>query len=153
VDRDGSGTITADELANVAIGGIRLGIDTAIKLVRIFDVNNNGSIDFQEYASLHKFLLSMQSTFSMGDKDKNGRLDAQEIHNALTAGGFKMSYQTSTSLYRKYDNTGYGLSMQQFIQLVAHVALCRTAFEVRDRERRGLISLNFDQLLEFSSLL
>ena len=32
VDRDGSGTITSDELANVAIGGIRLGIDTAIRV-------------------------------------------------------------------------------------------------------------------------
>ena len=78
--------------------------------MRIFDVNNSGSIDFQvkkhknccalaqnslqEYASLHKFLLSMQSTFAMGDKDKNGRLDSQEIHTALLAGGFKMSYQT-----------------------------------------------------------
>jgi len=153
VDRDGSGTITSDELANVAIGGIRLVIDTAIKLVRIFDVNNNGYIDFQEYASLHKFLLSMQSTFAMGDKDKNGRLDSQEIHNALIAGGFKMSYQTSHALYRKYDNTGYGLNMQQFIQLVAHVALSRTAFEVKDREKKGLITLNFDQLLEFSSMI
>jgi len=152
VDRDGSGTITSDELANVAIGGLRLGIDTAIKLVRIFDVNNNGSIDFQEYASLHKFLLSMQATFSTADKDKNGKLDVQEIHNALEAGGFKMSYQSSQALYRKYD-TGYGLNMQQFIQLVAHVALCRTSFEVRDRERKGLITLDFNQLLEFSALI
>ena len=30
----------------------------------------------------------------MGDKDKNGRLDSQEIHTALLAGGFQMSYQT-----------------------------------------------------------
>jgi len=36
----------------------------------------------------------MQSTFAMGDKDKNGRLDSQEIHTALLAGGFQMSYQT-----------------------------------------------------------
>jgi len=102
---------------------------------------------------LHKFLLSMQATFAMGDNDKNGRLDSQEIHNALQAGGFKMSYQSSHALYRKYDNTGYGLNMQQFIQLVVHVALCRTSFEVRDREKKGLITLDFNQLLEFSALI
>jgi hypothetical protein len=33
--------------------------------VRIFDVDGNGQIDFREYASLHKFLLSMQQVFSM----------------------------------------------------------------------------------------
>lgn len=32
VDRDGSGAISANELANVAVGGIRLGIDLAIKV-------------------------------------------------------------------------------------------------------------------------
>jgi len=151
VDRDGSGTINAAELANVAIGGIRLGLETAIKLVRVFDVDNNGAIDFQEYASLHKFLLSMQATFSQGDKDKNGRLDAQEIHQALQVGGFTMSYQTCAALHRKYNISGSGLNMQEFIHLVAHVALAKTAFEVKDREKKGSISLNYDQLLELTS--
>lgn len=151
VDRDRSGAISANELANVAVGGIRLGIDLAIKLVRIFDVDGNGQIDFREYASLHKFLLSMQQVFSMGDKDRNGRLDSREIHEALRTGGFNMSYNTSHALYRKYDTTGYGLDMAQWIALVAHVAMTRTAFETRDRERKGQIVFNFDQLLEFSA--
>ena len=63
MDRDGSGAISASELANVAIGGVRLGIEIAIKLIRIFDVDGNGEIDFHEYAALHKFLLSMQVAF------------------------------------------------------------------------------------------
>jgi len=153
VDRDNSGTITADELANVALGGIRLGIETSIKLLRIFDVDNNGSIDFREYAALHKFLLSMQSTFSAGDRDRDGRLNNQEIHNALQTGGFNMSYQTCQALYRKYNATGQGITMAEFVQLVAHVALCKTAFEFRDREKKGSIVMNFDQLLDFSALL
>jgi len=153
VDRDRSGSITADELANVAIGGVRLGIETAIKLVRIFDVDNNGSIDFREYASLHKFLLSMQSTFAQGDRDRNGRLDSNEIHHALQVGGFKMSYQTCAALHRKYDSTGQGINMGQFIQLVAHVALCKTSFEFKDREKKGYIVLSFDQMLEFSAMI
>jgi Ca2+-binding EF-hand superfamily protein len=32
VDRDRSGAISANELANVAVGGIRLGIELAIKV-------------------------------------------------------------------------------------------------------------------------
>jgi len=44
MDRDGSGSISGSELANVAIGGIRLGIEIAIKLIRIFDTDGNGEI-------------------------------------------------------------------------------------------------------------
>jgi len=151
VDKDRSGTISANELANVAVGGVRLGIETAIKLVRIFDVDGNGQIDFREYAALHKFLMSMQQVFATCDKDRNGRLDSQEIHEALRIGGFSISYPASSALYRKYDTTAYGLDMAQWISLVAHVAMTRTTFEIRDRERRGQVTFTFDQLLEFSA--
>jgi Ca2+-binding EF-hand superfamily protein len=61
-----------------------------------------------------------------GDKDRNGRLDSREIHEALRTGGFNMSYPTSHALYRKYDTTGYGLDMAQWIALVRlpRPALC-----------------------------
>jgi Ca2+-binding EF-hand superfamily protein len=151
VDRDGSGTISANELANVAVGGIRLGIDLAIKLVRIFDVDGSGSIEFREYASLHKFLISMQQVFASADKDRSGRLDSREIHEALKTGGFNIGFTTAQALHRKFDTTGYGLDMAQWIALVAHVAVTRSAFELRDKEKKGVITMNFDQLLEFSS--
>lgn len=44
VDMDRSGTITAHELQNMAFGGLRLGYDTALKLVKVFDRDKNMSI-------------------------------------------------------------------------------------------------------------
>jgi Ca2+-binding EF-hand superfamily protein len=44
MDRDNSGSISANELANVAVGGSVLGIDNGMKLIRVFDVDNNGTI-------------------------------------------------------------------------------------------------------------
>jgi len=151
VDRDGSGAISANELANVAVGGIRLGIDLAIKLIRIFDLDGNGQIDFREYASLHKFLISMQQVFASADRDRSARLDSREIHEALRTGGFSMSYTTAHSLHRKFNTSGYGLDMAQWIALVAHVAQVRSSFEAKDRERRGSVTFNFDQLLDFTA--
>jgi Ca2+-binding EF-hand superfamily protein len=44
MDRDNSGSISANELANVAVGGSVLGIDNGMKLIRVFDVDGNGTI-------------------------------------------------------------------------------------------------------------
>eukprot|EP01090_Pellita_catalonica_P023213 TRINITY_DN93_c0_g1_i1.p1 TRINITY_DN93_c0_g1~~TRINITY_DN93_c0_g1_i1.p1 ORF type:complete len:154 (+),score=29.46 TRINITY_DN93_c0_g1_i1:155-616(+) len=151
MDRDQSGSIAGNELANVAIGGVTIGIPTAIKLIRIFDVDKNGSIDFYEYAALHKFLLNMQSLFSMGDRNKNGRLTQQEIFSALTAGGFKLSMNSSAALYHKYNVSGFGVTMTEFLALIAHVALARTIMEQKDTAKRGQIQLNYEQLLEVTA--
>ncbi|KAL6045091.1 RNP-1 like RNA-binding protein, Glycine-rich [Balamuthia mandrillaris] len=153
MDRDGNGSISANELASVAVGGIRLGIELAIKLIRVFDTNNNGQIDFHEYASLHKFLLSMQAVFNAADSDRNGRLDSREIHSALQNGGFVMNYTTAAALYSKFDTSGYGLDMTQFIALVAHAAITRTTFEHKDHQKTGRVTFSFQELLEFSALL
>jgi len=151
MDRDNSGSISAAELANVAIGGIRLGIEVAIKLIRIFDTDNSGEIDFNEYAALHKFLLSMQVAFKKADTDGNGRLDSTEIHNALRESGFNISFNACNCLHRKYNKTGQGLDMAEFIALVAHIALARSIFERRDFQKQGVITLKLDELTQISA--
>jgi len=151
VDRDRSGSITANELANVAIGGIVIGIDIAVKLIRVFDLNKNGNIDFDEYAALHKFLLNMQGLFQQQDKDHNGRLDSNEMASALTAGGFVMGPIAFQSLYRKYNQTGQGISMVEFLAVIAHVAQVRSLFEWRDSQRSGQITLDLASLLEITA--
>jgi len=151
MDRDRSGSIAGHELANVAIGGTPIGLDTATKLIRVFDVDKNGTIDFYEYAALHKFLLNMQSLFSMQDKDRNGRLDGNEIHSALTAGGFKLAPTAAQALFRKYNKTGYGITMVEFLGLISHVAQAKSVFEWRDTQRAGQIVLNMDTFLEVTA--
>jgi len=83
VDRDGNGHIEAQELQALTFGGVNIRYETARKLVKIFDRDYSGTIDFYEYASLHKFITCMQHAFIAGDTDKNGTLDSREIHNAL----------------------------------------------------------------------
>jgi len=63
VDRDKSGSISDNELMALQFGNKPIGIDTARKLIAIFDRDKNGNIDFYEYAALHKFLTTMQQAF------------------------------------------------------------------------------------------
>jgi len=151
MDRDNSGSIKANELANVAIGGILLGIENGIKLIRVFDVDGSGSIEFNEYAALHKFLLSMQQTFKAADGDGSGRIDHNEISGALQKGGFTLPPNATQFLYSKFNKTGTGLNMSEFIGLVVHIALVRSIFERMDCDKDGSITLNLAQLYEMSA--
>lgn len=52
VDRDNSGSITAHELQMVTFGGFPLGMDIAIKLVKVFDKDRSGTIGEYPFAAL-----------------------------------------------------------------------------------------------------
>jgi len=42
-------------------------LKTAVKLIKVFDRDGSGTIDFYEYASLHKFITSLQTAFTTAD--------------------------------------------------------------------------------------
>jgi len=153
VDRDRSGTITANELAMITFNGAPLGIQVAFKMMQVFDRDRSGNISFHEYAALHKFLLSLQNAFFAGDSDRSGRLDCREIHTALGVAGFQLSFQTVQALYSHYDKTGYGIMFSDFLMLCSTVAMGRSLFEQRDPRRSGQLTLSLDQLLEIVGLI
>jgi hypothetical protein len=68
VDRDRSGSITPNELQSLSFGGRPLGYPIALKLVKVFDRDRNGNIDFREYVTLHMFLKLMQQAFAQCDR-------------------------------------------------------------------------------------
>jgi len=145
VDRDRSGTISATELATMPLGNGQLGIDCAKKLIKAFDKNYSGNIDFYEYATLNQFIAKMQAAFYAADRDRSGYLDYREIYNALAGAGFSCSVNTVQSISKKYDN-GYGVSISGFVAVCAHLAAVRTIFEFNDTSKTGYITLNYDQL-------
>jgi Ca2+-binding EF-hand superfamily protein len=146
VDKDRSGSITANELGTLNFGGKPLGLATAKKLIKVFDKNYSGSIDFAEYASLHGFLLKMQGAFFAADQDRSGFLDYREIYNALVQAGFQLQMPTVQAICQKYDTSKKGLSWDQFLQACAHLATARSIFEWNDPQRTGKVTLSYDQL-------
>eukprot|EP01089_Gocevia_fonbrunei_P009257 TRINITY_DN2135_c0_g2_i3.p1 TRINITY_DN2135_c0_g2~~TRINITY_DN2135_c0_g2_i3.p1 ORF type:complete len:228 (+),score=62.52 TRINITY_DN2135_c0_g2_i3:50-685(+) len=152
VDRDRSGSITAQEIAGITFNGQALGLDVATKLVKIFDKDHSNSVDFYEYASLHKFLTGLQQAFFAGDRDRSGRLDANEIHVALGQVGFgNVSLPVVKSMTARYVQPGFGptgLTFHDFLLVVATIAQTRSLFEWRDTSRSGKLTVTLEQLLE-----
>ncbi|EGC34833.1 hypothetical protein DICPUDRAFT_55539 [Dictyostelium purpureum] len=152
VDLNRNGQISAQELQYLMIGGTHLGIETASKLVKVFDCNRSGQIDFYEYAALHQFINNLYRSFCANDRNFSGTIDAHEIHNALMTSGFNLPFHTVNYLFLKISPSGYGLLFTQFLSLCGTVALTRSLFEWNDPMRTGMVHLNLTQLYDIVSI-
>jgi Ca2+-binding EF-hand superfamily protein len=163
----------------VTFDGRPLGMEAAQKLIKVFDKDRNGRIDFNEYATMHQFITRVRQAFIIADTDRSGRIEAREIYQALAGAGLNfVSFQTILELLHKYDRTRLGLSWEEFLMLAAHCAHCKSIFEWysfslvflddfdqrelffieylvyrNDRDRDGWITINLDQLIQLTSYL
>ena len=53
----------------------------------MFDRDHSGTINFQEFAALWKYVTDWQSTFRSYDRDNSGAIDKNELKTALTSFG------------------------------------------------------------------
>eukprot|EP01121_Diplochlamys_sp_Union-15-3_P011726 TRINITY_DN3427_c0_g1_i3.p1 TRINITY_DN3427_c0_g1~~TRINITY_DN3427_c0_g1_i3.p1 ORF type:complete len:131 (-),score=16.16 TRINITY_DN3427_c0_g1_i3:84-476(-) len=129
-------------------------MEAAAKLIKVFDIDRNGCIDFSEYATLHQFLNTVRNAFLIADADKSQRLDAKEIHSALRSIGFPyLTPSTIMELINRYDRSRAGLMWEEFLMLAAHVAHCRSIFDWNDKDKDGWITINQDQLIQLTTYL
>jgi len=127
--------------------GKPIGLTTAQILIKVFDRNYSGQIDFSEYISLNQFLGKMQSSFYQNDVTRSGFLDYTQIYNAIISTGFQLQFPTVQSICAKYDPTRTGrINAETFLHICAHLAAIRSIFEWNDPQRTGRVSLNLDQL-------
>jgi len=152
VDKDKSGEISATELTSVHFGNVKFGIETASILVKVFDKDKSGQIGFNEFASLYKFISTMQSAFQNYDRDRSGSIEFNEVIQAIQQGGFQLSPQTLNIVFNKFNRsplnkTKKGLNMELFIQLCAFLGAARSSFVQYDTYRQGWITINMDQLV------
>ena len=53
----------------------------------MFDRDQSGTINFQEFGALWKYIQDWQTTFRSYDRDNSGSIDQQELKTALTSFG------------------------------------------------------------------
>ena len=49
----------------------------------MFDRDNNGTINFHEFAALWKYITDWQNTFRTYDKDNSGQIDKNELKTGI----------------------------------------------------------------------
>ncbi|KAI0074870.1 EF-hand [Panus rudis PR-1116 ss-1] len=156
VDIDRSGHISATELQKALINGdwTPFDLDTVKLLMTIFDTDRSGTIGFNEFAGLWKYIKDWQNVFKHFDKDRSGSIDGKELHDALKQFGYNLSPQLLQLVERKYApavpgsrGPPPGISFDRFVRACVVIKQLTEAFQRLDTDRDGWIQINYDTFM------
>ncbi|KAL3423694.1 hypothetical protein PVAG01_05441 [Phlyctema vagabunda] len=153
VDKDGtsgSGTLTEKELRAALVNGDWTSFDphTVRMMIRMFDSDRSGSINFDEFCGLWGFLAAWRSLFDRFDIDRSGSISMDEYTNALAAFGYRLSHTFVDTLFRTYDKRNEGaISFDLFVQSCISLKRMTDVFKKYDDDRDGFITLSFEDFL------
>lgn len=95
-------------------------------MIGMFDRENRGTVSFQDFGALWKYVTDWQNCFRSFDTDSSGNIDQNELKTALTAFGYRLSDHLVGLLVRKFDRAGTGtILFDDFIQccIILYVSL------------------------------
>ncbi|KAG8527104.1 uncharacterized protein KY384_008533 [Bacidia gigantensis] len=163
VDKYGTGQLTDRELGKALVNGDFSSFDshTIKMMIRMFDVDKNGSIDFDEFrwvetyvltyksnSALWGFLAAWRALFDRFDEDKSGYISFDEYTNALVSFGYRLSNNFVHMLYSTYDKGAEGkMTFDLFVQSCIILKRMTDVFKRYDEDRDGFITLSFEEFL------
>ncbi|KAG5977986.1 hypothetical protein E4U55_006444 [Claviceps digitariae] len=155
VDKDGShnpgtGQLSERELSTALVNGdwTAFDIHTVRMMIRMFDTDRNGTINFDEFCGLWSFLASWRTLFDRFDVDRSGNISLQEFTDALIAFRYRLSPAFVELLFRTYDKRGEGvMSFDLFVQSCISLKRMTDVFKKYDGDRDGFITLSFEDFL------
>ena len=62
----------------------------------MFDRNHRGTVNFQDFTALWKYVTDWQACFRTFDRDNSGAIDKNELKNALTSFGMLSFFNFDT---------------------------------------------------------
>ncbi|KAI9262692.1 hypothetical protein BY458DRAFT_515108 [Sporodiniella umbellata] len=158
VDADGSGQLSADELQRALVNGdwSPFNIETVRLMVNMFDSDNSGTINYNEFQGLWKYIEDWKRCFQAFDADNSGSINESEMSNALRSFGFNVSPRFVQTLIQKFDRYGHGaktkgkgdVSFDNFVQACVTVKTLTDSFRQFDTDADGWIQINYEQFLE-----
>uniref|UniRef100_A0A915IUW7 EF-hand domain-containing protein n=1 Tax=Romanomermis culicivorax TaxID=13658 RepID=A0A915IUW7_ROMCU len=150
VDSDRSGQITANELQSALSNGTwkPFNPETVRLLIGMFDSNNDGAINFDEFAALWKYVTDWVNCFRNFDRDNSGNINKQELTTALTQFGYRLSDPFYGMLMRKFDRSATGnINFDDFVQLCVVLQTLTAAFRQKDADLDGVITIRYEEFL------
>lgn len=159
VDADKSGAITVSELQSALVNGnwTKFDLDTVKMLMNIFDTDRSGSITFNEFQGLWRYIKDWQDVFRHFDRDRSGSIDGHELAAALNSFGYKLSPMILSLVEQKYVASGPaamgygpppGITFDRFVRACVVVKTLTESFHAADTDRDGWIQINYEQFMK-----
>ncbi|CAH1725500.1 unnamed protein product [Aphis gossypii] len=150
LDKDHSGSITANELQSALSNGTwtPFNPETVRLMLNMFDKSNKGTISFEDFGALWKYIVDWQNCFRSFDKDNSGNIDKNELRAALQTFGYNLNDATVVTMLQKFDRLGKGTVLfDDFIQCCIMLNNLTTAFRQFDTDQDGVVTLHYEQFV------
>ncbi|XP_076449187.1 programmed cell death protein 6-like [Babylonia areolata] len=150
IDKDRSGHISAAELGQALSNGTwtPFNPETVRLMIGMFDRDHSGTINFQEFQALWRYVGDWQNCFRGFDRDNSGTIDTNELKNALTNFGYRLSDKFYSILLKKFDRQAKGtVAFDDFIQCCVILQTLTSAFRSHDQDQDGVIRLTYEDFL------
>lgn len=156
-----SGSLTEHELGSALVNGDYTSFHprTVKVMIRMFDRDGNGVINFDEFVSLWRYLAAWRELFDRFDEDRSGRISLQEFEKALVAFGYRLSPPFVSVLFKTFESktrqlhgpprspNHTGMSFDLFVQACISLKRMTDVFKRYDDDRDGYITVSFEEFL------
>ncbi|XP_064115644.1 programmed cell death protein 6-like isoform X2 [Macrobrachium nipponense] len=140
VDKDRSGFIDSRELQSALSNGnwTPFNPETIRLMIGMFDKKGSGTINFDEFGFLWKYVTDWQQCFRSFDRDNSGSINKGELKTAITTFGYRFSDQFYDVLIRRFDSSNKGaIYFDDFIQCCIVLHTLTSEFRQHDQEQNG----------------
>ncbi|KAI5647712.1 hypothetical protein M9H77_33717 [Catharanthus roseus] len=148
VDTEKNGNITASQLKSAfAVGNLEFPLSVVQQMVRMYDFDKNGTMSFDEFVALNKFLLMVQQAFSDLERAR-GFLLLDDVYQGLAKTGVSLDSPAFYTVCESFDQKGTGrFRLDDFISLCIFVHSARNLFNSFDTSKQGRVSLDLNQFI------
>uniref|UniRef100_A0ACD5TTV2 Uncharacterized protein n=1 Tax=Avena sativa TaxID=4498 RepID=A0ACD5TTV2_AVESA len=148
VDAARTGNITDLQLQSaLAVGNLDFPLSIVQQMIRMYDFDGNGTMSFEEFLALNKFLQKVQTVFSTLERGR-GFLSLQEVYEALIKLGFSLDSPAFYTVCESFDKSKKGMvRLDEFISICIFVQSARNLFGSFDTTKQGKVTLDFNQFV------
>lgn len=148
VDADKSGSINEEELqAALAAGNLQFNKPIIAQMIKMYDRDQNGSMSYEEFVNLHKFLSVVQNSFEKHARNRQF-LELNSVYLALQDAGYSLDEPAFYTACQSFDQKKSGkFRLDDFISVCIFLQSARNLFGAFDTRKEGRIALDFNQLV------
>ncbi|XP_065855841.1 calcium-binding protein CBP-like [Euphorbia lathyris] len=150
-DQDGSGFIDDKELQRALSSyNQSFSLRTVHLMMYLFTNSNTRKIGPKEFTQVFYSLQSWRSIFDRSDRDRSGKIDSNELRDALYGLGFAVSPVVLDLLVSKFDKTGgknKAIEYDNFIECCLTVKGLTEKFKEKDSTYTGSATFSYEAFM------
>ncbi|XP_038850333.1 sorcin isoform X2 [Salvelinus namaycush] len=143
------GHISAEELqqcltqANFSGGYKPFNLETCRLMINMLDRDMSCTMGFNEFKELWTVLNGWKQHFMSIDRDQSGTVDPQEMHQAVTSMGYRLSPQAMNGIIKRFSSQGK-ITFDDYVACCVKLRTLTDLFRKRDQAGQGMATFPYD---------